>query len=137
MPTYAAAPTPAVMVVWDADTLSYVAWQGSLEAASVTIGAVTVNKTALTPAAPTFATVGVASGEAVASNSNRKGLILVNTSANRISIAFGANPAVLDRGITLYANGGTYCTDEFSHATQAVNAIASAGSSNLAVQEYS
>ena len=92
-------------------------------------------KTALTPASPTAATVGVASAQAVATNSSRKGLILVNTSANRISLGFGAT-AVLDSGVTLYP-GGSFSMGEYDFYTGAVNAIASAASSNLAIQEYS
>lgn len=85
--------------------------------------------------APSAVTVGVSSGLALASNSSRKGLVLVNTSANTISIAFGANAAVLNSGITLY-QGGSYNMDAYSFTTAAINAIASAASSNLAIQEY-
>lgn len=92
-------------------------------------------KTALTPSAPTAASVGIASGAAVAINANRKGLILINTSANYISLGFGANAAVLYSGITLNPNGGTFVMDEFTFTTQAVNAIASGATSNLAIQE--
>lgn len=95
----------------------------------------TNTKTDLAPASPTAATVGVTSAQAVASNSSRKGLVLVNTSANIISLGFGA-AAVLNSGITLYP-GGTFCMDEYSFDTGAVNAIASVASSNLAIQEYS
>lgn len=89
----------------------------------------------LTPASPTFATVGVASAQAVAANANRKGLLLINTSANRISLGFGA-AAVLDSGVTLYP-GGTFNMAQEDFDLSAVNAIASAAASNLAVQEYS
>lgn len=92
-------------------------------------------KTALTASAPTAATVGVASAQAVAAAATRKGLVLVNTSANTISLGFGAT-AVLGSGITLNASGGTFVMDEFTFHVGAVNAIASAASSNLAVQEY-
>jgi len=88
----------------------------------------------LAPAAPTFATVGVASAQAVAANASRKGLALVNTSDNRISLGFGS-AAVLDRGITLYP-GGSFEMDSFMFDLGAVNAIASAAASNLAIQEY-
>ncbi|MCL6500695.1 MAG: hypothetical protein K6T16_01525 [Candidatus Pacearchaeota archaeon] len=89
-----------------------------------------------TALAPTFATVGTSSTQVVPSNPNRKGLVLINTSANQISIAFGANPAVLNSGITLNANGGTYVMDSFTFTTASVNAIASAADSNLAIQEF-
>ncbi len=80
--------------------------------------------------------MGAASGVAVALNANRKGLVLVNTSANRISLGFGANAAVLDSGITLMPNGGTFAMDEYSFSTAAINAIASGAGSNLAIQEF-
>ena len=90
--------------------------------------------TALTASSPTFATVGVTSAEAVASNASRKGLILVNTSANTISLGFGAT-AVLNSGITLLP-GGTFDMGTFDFTTGAVNAIASAASSNMSIQQY-
>lgn len=94
-----------------------------------------VSKEDLAPAAPTFATVGVASAQAVAANGSRKGLLLVNTSNNRVSLGFGA-AAVLDSGITLYPMG-VFFMEEHDFDTGAVNAIASAAGSNLAIQEYS
>lgn len=93
-------------------------------------------KTALTPAAPANATVGVASAEAVAARTTRKGLVLVNTSANWIFLGFGANAAVVNKGISLSPNGGSWTMDEHTFTRQAVNAIAEAGGSNLGVQEY-
>ena len=92
-------------------------------------------KTDLTPAAPTAASVGITSAQAVASNANRKGLVLVNTSSAVISLGFG-NAAVLNSGITLPPYG-MFEMDEYTFDTGAVNAIASAASSNLAIQEYS
>lgn len=91
-------------------------------------------KVDLTPSAPTAATVGVTSAQAVAAASTRKGLILTNTSSNYISLGFGS-AAVLYSGITL-APYGTFTMDEYTFDTGAVNAIASAASSNLAIQEY-
>ena len=85
--------------------------------------------------APTAATVGVASASALAANPNRTGLVLVNTSSNVISIAFG-NAAILNSGITLNANGGVFVMDEFTFSTQQVFAIAAGASSNLAIQEF-
>lgn len=91
-------------------------------------------KTDLTPSSPTAATVGTSSAQALASNANRKGLILINTSANTISIGLGST-AVLNSGITLYP-GGTFQMDEYCFDLGAVNSIASAASSNLAIQEF-
>lgn len=93
----------------------------------------TSSKTALTASSPTAATVGTSSAQAVASNANRKGLILTNTSSNTISFGIGA-AAVLNSGITLTA-GGVWVMDEFTFATGAINAIASAAASNLSIQE--
>jgi len=94
----------------------------------------TDSKTALTASSPTAATVGVTSASVVASNSSRKGLAVVNTSSNTISFGIGA-AAVLNSGITLFP-GGTWVMDEFNFTTAAINAIASAASSNLAIQEF-
>lgn len=91
---------------------------------------------AATGGTPAAVSVGVTSGTALALNAARKGLILVNTSNNYISLAFGANAAVLYSGITLNPNGGTFEMDAFSFTTGAVNAIASGATSNLAVQEW-
>lgn len=96
---------------------------------------VSVGKTALTAASPTFATVGISSAQAVAVNSSRKGLILTNTSANTISLGIGAS-AVLNSGPTLYP-GGVWVMDEYTFSTAVINAIASAAASNLAIQSFS
>lgn len=103
--------------------------------ASMTPVQVTVNKTALTAASPAAATVGVATAEAVAAAATRKGLILVNTSNNWISIGIGVD-AVLYSGITLAPLGGSWQMDEYCFSTAAINAIASAASSNLAIQQF-
>lgn len=95
----------------------------------------TTSKNPLTASSPTSATVGVASAQAVATNANRKGLVLINTSINKISFGIGV-AAVLNSGITLYP-GGVWVMDEFNLATGAINAIAGAASSNLSIQEFS
>jgi hypothetical protein len=84
---------------------------------------------------PTGVSVGATTTPVLAANPNRTGLTLVNTSPNTISISFDVNPAVLNSGITLVPNG-MFVMDEFTFTTQAVNAIASLGSSNLSVQEF-
>lgn len=91
-------------------------------------------KTSLTASSPTAVSVGVATTAAVASNATRKGLCLVNTSINTISLGIGVS-AVLNSGITLYP-GGSWCMEEYNFSTAAVNAIASAAASNLSVQEF-
>jgi hypothetical protein len=110
---------------------------GNVQPATIgTLGDLQTNtKTILTPASPTFATVGVSSGSAVNLNTNRKGLILTNTSSNTISLGFSGNAAVLNSGITLYP-GWIWIMDEFNFTTNAIAAIASGASSNLAIQEF-
>lgn len=95
----------------------------------------TTTKDPLTGSAPTAASVGITSAQALAANADRAGLVLVNTSDNTISIAFGANAAVLNSGITLLA-GASWAMNEYQFSTAAVNAIASAVTSNLAIQEF-
>ena len=99
-------------------------------------GEVAITKTPLTAGAPTAASVGIASGSVVAANANRKGLILVNTSNNYISLGIGSS-AVLYSGITLNPMGGTFCMDQHSMSTAAIYAIASAATSNLGITEFS
>lgn len=89
----------------------------------------------LTPASPAAATVGVASAQAVAANATRRGVVLVNTSVNTISCAFGAS-AVLASGLTL-ESGAAFTMNEYTFDLGAINCIASAASSNLSVQEFS
>lgn len=101
---------------------------------SLSNGLNTNTKTILTPSSPTSAIVGVASGLSLAANANRKGLILTNTSKNTISFGLGV-AAVLNSGITLTPNGN-WIMDEFNFTTAAINSIASAASSNLAIQEF-
>jgi hypothetical protein len=92
----------------------------------------------LVAASPTFATVGVASGVAVAAAAGRKGLILVNTSTSsqRISVGFDGAAAVLDSGVTL-ETGDVFVMEQYDFTTGAVAAIASAAAARLSVQEYS
>jgi hypothetical protein len=78
--------------------------------------------------------VGVTSAQAVASNINRKGLILTNNSTANISLGFGV-AAVSGSGVVLYP-GGVFFMDEYMYTTAAVNAIATAAGANLGVQEW-
>jgi hypothetical protein len=101
---------------------------------TLTLGTVNVDYASRTANSATFSTVGAASGVVLASNADRVGLYLTNSSANRISLAFG-EAAVLDSGITLYPQQ-TFWMDESSFTTAEVRAIASAASSNLSIQEF-
>lgn len=91
-------------------------------------------KTPLTANSPATATVGVTSAQALAANSARKGLVIFNESANTVSIGIGAT-AVLSSGITLFP-GGVWFMDEYTMTTAAINAIASAASSAISIQEF-
>lgn len=86
--------------------------------------------------APTFATVGVTSAEAVAENIQRISVYLTNTSDNIISLAFGTNAAVLNSGITLFPGDSFVLQRPALYYTGAINAIASAAASNLSIQEF-
>lgn len=86
--------------------------------------------------APTFATVGVTSATALAANTSRSAVVLTNTSGNTIYLAFGANAAVVGSGIVLYPYGGSLQLNVEDNVQQAIQAIASAASSNLAIQEF-
>ena len=91
---------------------------------------------ALTMASPTFATIAAADTAAVAANANRRYLLLVNTSANNMYLAFGTT-AVSGSGIFLLANGGSYEMSESAGNlyTGAIRAIAAGAGSNLSIQE--
>lgn len=99
-----------------------------------TVSGTVSTKTPLTPNAPFTVSVGVSSGVFLAANTSRKGLCIVNTSNATESFGLAAT-AVLNSGITLYP-GGTWCMDEFSYMTGAINAIAGTASSGAAGQEF-
>lgn len=84
--------------------------------------------------APATFSAGAGSAIAVAINPRRTGLVLVNVSANLISLGIGA-PAVANSGISLPANG-TWTMDGNTFSQQDIFAIAPAGASNLSIQEF-
>lgn len=109
----------------------------SQTAAEDALGGVFVNsREPTTPSTPTAITAGVASGALVASNLNRKGLVVTNTSSNTVSLNLAGGTAVLNSGIVLYP-GWIWEMDEFTYTTNAITVIASAASSNVAIQEFS
>jgi hypothetical protein len=86
--------------------------------------------------ANTAATIGAATGVALAANANRKYALLVNDSDSAIYLNIGA-AAALNSGIRLNAQGGSY---EMSAAygnldTRAINAISSGAGKILLVTE--
>lgn len=94
----------------------------------------TASRSALTANAPGQVSVGTGSTALVASNASRKGLIVTNVSAAIVSLAIGTT-AVSGSGIVLYP-GGSWVMDQYSFATGAINAIATAGASLVSVQEF-
>lgn len=81
-------------------------------------------------------TVGVTTGAVLAANTNRKYAILINDSDTAIYINIGA-AAVLNTGIRIEANGGSYelSARNGNLSSAAINAISAAGSKILLVTE--
>lgn len=92
-------------------------------------------KLPLTPAAPASGSAGTSSGLVLASNTDRKGLTIINLSSSIISFGLGGNAAVLNAGITLLPYG-VWTMDEYTFNTGAINAIASAAASSISIQEF-
>jgi hypothetical protein len=84
---------------------------------------------------PSSVTIGTTSSVLVAENSLRTGLVIILTSAHVVSISFGSEPAVLNKGITLFERG-VYVMDKFIFTHVQVNAISNAAGANLAIQEF-
>ncbi len=129
-------PTPA-----GSNHIGGVLVDAALPAGTNNIGKVDVNSlpaapspVTLAPSAPAQASVGVASALALAANAARKGVVFVNRSAAYISFGLGA-AAVMDNGITLAPNG-VWQMDKDTFTTGAINAIAGAAASLLAIQEF-
>ena len=97
-------------------------------------GNIQKTKSPLTASIPTSATSGTSSAQIVAANASRKGLVIINASSNTLSIGIGAT-AVLNSGITL-TPWGSFVMDDYTYSTAAINAIASAVSTGVAIQEY-
>lgn len=131
---------PAGMLAWNVDTTNKQVEPVFLQVKTDGAGdfpLLTRANNLPTPSAPTSATVGVASAAAVSAKTNRQYLCLVNTSANWIYLGFGSNAAVVGSGVALAPNGGSYEMTSGSGNLHdlAINAIASAAASNLAIQE--
>ena len=81
-----------------------------------------------------FATIGAASGLALAANVQRVNAVFVNDSSETIYLARG-NAAVIGSGIRLNANGGSYEIDSSNLFLDDVYGIATGAGSNLTVSE--
>jgi hypothetical protein len=82
----------------------------------------------------TIGTAGVATGTALASNTNRKYALIVNDSANVVYIKLGAT-AALNTGIRLNANGGSYEINETNLYTGVIDCISTVAVQTLLVTE--
>ena len=86
-------------------------------------------------AAPGFVNTGVASLLIMRKNDKRSGAVLVNNSVNIIYVSLGQDPAVVNTGIPLYANGGAYEINQANPFHGAIYAIADGADSVLAITE--
>lgn len=93
-------------------------------------------KRARTAIAPTSVTVGAASANAIAARTDRRGLYLrVTDAADRISLGWGAQAAVLDSGITVESKE-VYIEDALTGISEeAIQGISNAAGTTVAVQE--
>jgi hypothetical protein len=89
----------------------------------------------LSPKAPKSVLLAITSMVVVDENIRRKGLIIINGSGNRISLAFGVD-AILDKGIILYP-GGTFNMGEEDFYSGTIYGIAAVVDSLLSIQEFS
>lgn len=88
-------------------------------------------------AAHTAVSIGATSTLALAANVNRNAAMLINDSDETIYIKIGS-AAVLNQGIRLNSNGGSYeMSKELGNlSTAAINAISTSGSKNIIVTEF-
>lgn len=82
----------------------------------------------------TYATVGAATTEIVATNPNRMHLVLVNDSTQVMYLAFGAD-AVIGSGVRLNASGGSYEMTPENLFTAEIDAICAGGQANITILE--
>lgn len=88
------------------------------------------------PGPPISVSVGIVSVMAAQINSGRKGMIITNTSTGGQVVYLGLGfPAVASAGVVLYPQG-IWWMDSKTFTAGQINAIASAASGTLAVQEF-
>lgn len=89
----------------------------------------------LTFDAPSNFTATTTSQQVLAADNKRVFCEITNTHASAIVyLSFGPHNAVVGKGTPLMPNGGTVTlTEEYMRCRQAVNAIASAGTANIAI----
>jgi len=86
--------------------------------------------------APLTVSVGTTVTAVLPANITRKGVVVVNTSANVVSLGLDGFPAVLGAGITLFPGGSWTMNTMMEYTPAAITAIASAAGSTLSVQEF-
>ena len=86
------------------------------------------------PLTPSNSVVTTASSQILASNANRKGLVIINTGSYTVSLGF-SNVAVANSGVVLYPSG-TFHMDAYSFTTSNVTAIATTANSYVGIQEW-
>ena len=86
--------------------------------------------------APTNILIGTTSGQALAENLNRVGLILTNVSNSTIYLALMDFTATLNAGIVLTPFGGVWTMDQFNFNNSKINAIAHSANNILSIQEF-
>jgi len=86
------------------------------------------------PLTPSNSVVTTASSQILASNANRKGLVIINTGSYTVSLGF-SNAAVANSGVVLYPSG-TFNMDAYSFTTSNVTAIATTENSYVGIQEW-
>lgn len=92
-------------------------------------GIATVPPTGGVQGATTFVTVGNTTTAIAAANASRKYLAIVNDSDEAMYLGIGA-AAVMNKGIRLNANGGTFEINLNNRNTSAINGICASGGKN-------
>lgn len=85
--------------------------------------------------APSSVTVSSVSTSIIAANADRKGLVLINNGTKDCFLGIGT-AALLNNGILLKANGGTWIMDPETFTTQAINGITSSSTTTMLIQEF-
>lgn len=86
------------------------------------------------PNAPVTISVTNSSAQGIVANLNRTGLVCTNVGSDNVSIAWGGNAAVSNKGITL-TPGLSFSFDDYMMTTAAMNVI-SPTSTTMSCQEY-
>lgn len=97
------------------------------------IGSVATVRTSLT-AAHSKVNVGTSTTVVLASAGTRKGCVITNVGANRVTLNFGGD-AVLDTGLTLMP-GATFTMGEYDFSTAAINGIAATAATDVSVVQF-